>query len=125
MYGTVVSSSRPSDLVGIIFSSIGGILVGGFVACIIGGIVGLIIGFVTSFLIWAILRIVNDWLSLLAAALGISVGIGFVGGFLNPATMLALGITGISLLYELVYAPIKHQKLITKYRHSEQNLIKP
>ncbi|MCX7595849.1 MAG: hypothetical protein N2235_19215 [Fischerella sp.] len=71
------------------------------------------------------MEIVNDWLSLLAAALGISVGFGFVAGFFNPATMLALGITGIPLLYSLVYAPIKYHRLITKYRHSEKNPIKP
>ncbi|MDJ0618109.1 MAG: serine/threonine-protein kinase [Calothrix sp. MO_192.B10] len=129
VYGTIVSSSRPNDLVGIIGMSIWGIISGGFFACIIGGITGgiagSIIGFVTYFLTWAILKIVNDWLSLLATVFGISVGLVFVVGFLNQFTMLALGITGILLLYEMVYTPIKHHRLITKYRHSEKNLIKP
>lgn len=123
--GTIFDSSRPSDLVGIIFNVIGGILMGGFGACLLGGIAGGIIGFVTSFLMWIILSIVNDFLSLLAAVLGVSVGLGFVWGFFNVSTILALGITGIPFLYMLLYAPIQHQKLITKYRHSEKNLIKP
>jgi serine/threonine protein kinase len=123
--GTIFDSSRPSDLVGIIFNVILGILMGGFYVCFLGGIAGGIIGFVTSFLMWIILSIVNDFLSLLAAVLGVSVGLGFVWGFFNVSTILALGITGIPFLYMLLYAPIQHQKLITKYRHSEKNLIKP
>ena len=123
--GTIFDSSRPSDLVGIIFNVMRGILMGGFYACFLGGIAGGIIGFVTSFLMWIILIIVNDFLSLLAAVLGVSVGLGFVWGFFNVSTILALGITGIPFLYMLLYAPIQHQKLITKYRHSEKNLIKP
>jgi hypothetical protein len=123
--GTIFDSSRPSDLVGIIFNVMLGILTGGFYACFLGGIAGGIIGFVTSFLMWIILIIVNDFLSLLAAVLGVSVGLGFVWGFFNVSTILALGITGIPFLYMLLYAPIQHQKLITKYRHSEKNLIKP
>jgi hypothetical protein len=71
------------------------------------------------------LSIVNDFLSLLAAVLGVSVGLGFVWGFFNLSTILVLGITGIPFLYMVLYAPIQHQKLITKYRHSEKNLIKP
>jgi serine/threonine protein kinase len=123
--GTIFDSSRPSDLEGIIFNVMLGILMGGFGACLLGGIAGGIIGFVTSFLMWIILIIVNDFLSLLAAVLGVSVGLGFVWGFFNVSTILALGITGIPFLYMLLYAPIQHQKLITKYRHSEKNLIKP
>jgi serine/threonine protein kinase len=125
VFGTIFDSSRPSDLVGIIFNVIGGILTGGFGACFLGGIAGGIIGYITSFLMWVVLSIVNDFLSLLAALLGVNVGIGFVWGFFNLSTILALGITGIPFLYILLYAPIQHQKLITKYRHSEKNLIKP
>ena len=123
--GTIFDSSRPSDLVGIIFNVMGGIMMGGFGACFLGGIAGGIIGYITSFLMWVVLSIVNDFLSLLAAVLGVSVGLGFVWGFFNISTILALGITGIPFLYMLLYAPIQHQKLITKYRHSEKNLIKP
>jgi serine/threonine protein kinase len=125
VYGTIVSSNRSSDLVGIILMSFWGILCGGFFACIIGGIAGAIIGCITSVLMWAVLRIVDDWLSLLAAAFGISVGLGFVAGFLNLSTILALGITGIPFLYMLVYAPIQSQRLISRYRNSEKNLIEP
>ena len=125
VYGTIVNPSRPNNLVYIIFDSIGGILQGGFSAFIVGGIAGAIIGLITSFLILAILAIVNDWVSLLTAAFGLSVGLGFIGGFLQLSTILALAITGTPFLYMLIYAPIKHQKLITKYRHSEKNLIKP
>ncbi|RAM53033.1 MAG: serine/threonine protein kinase [Hapalosiphonaceae cyanobacterium JJU2] len=125
VYGTIFASSRPSDLVGIIGMSIWGIIAGGFFACMVGGIAGLIVGFVSSAFIWAILKIVNDWLSLLAATFGISVGFGFVAGFFNPAAISALGITGVPLLYTQLYAPIKHHILITKYRQSEKNLIKP
>jgi serine/threonine protein kinase len=125
VYGTIVYKDRPSDLVGIILMSVGGIFQGGFGACIFGGIAGAIIGCISSFAIWIILRIVNDRFSLLTAGLGISVGLGFINGFLNQLTILALGITGTPLLYKLLYSPIKHQKLISKYRRSEQNLIKP
>jgi serine/threonine protein kinase len=126
VFGTIFTSSRPSDLVSIIFNMIvGGIISGGIGACFLGGIAGGIIGYITSFLMWVVLSIVNDFLSLLAAVLGVSVGLGFVWGFFNLSTILALGITGIPFLYMLLYAPIQHQKLITKYRHSEKNLIKP
>ncbi|MDZ8104308.1 MAG: protein kinase [Nostoc sp. DedQUE12a] len=125
VYGTIVDSNKPTDLVGIIFMSIAGILSGGFIACIIGGIAGAIVGCITSVLMWAVLKIVDDWLSLLAAAFGISVSLGFVMSFLNPSTILALGITGIPFLYTLVYAPIQYQRLISKYRNSEKNLIEP
>jgi serine/threonine protein kinase len=125
VYGTIVSSNRPSDLVGIIYVSFWEIVSGGFLACIVGGIAGAIIGCITSVLMWAVLWIVNDWLSLLAAAFGISIGLGFIGSFLNPSTILALVVTGIPFLYTLVYAPIHHQRLISKYRHSEKNLIEP
>ncbi len=64
-------------------------------------------------------------MSLFAAAFGISVGLGFVMSFLNPSTIVALGITGIPFLYTLVYAPIQHQRLISKYRDSEKNVIQP
>jgi serine/threonine protein kinase len=132
LYGTIVDPKIPSDLVGIISMSFLGMLLGGLGACIVGGIAGVIIGFITSFLTWAILMIVgpilitfNDLLSLLIAGFGLSIGLGFVTGFLNPLTILALGITGIPLLYKLLYEPIKHQKLISNYRRSEQHLIKP
>ncbi|WP_035138764.1 MULTISPECIES: hypothetical protein [Fischerella] len=125
VYGTIFSSSRPNDLVGIIGMSIWGIIVGGLGAFIVGGIAGLIIGFISSVVILAILKLVNDWLSLLAAAFGMSVGFGFIGGFFNPATISALVVTGIPLLYEQLYPPIKYHRLITKYRHAEKNLIKP
>jgi MFS family permease len=125
VYGTIVYKDRPSDLVGIILVSLGGIFQGGFGACIFGGIAGAIIGLISSLVIWIILRIVNDGFSLLTAGLGISVGLGFISGFLNQLTILALGITGTPLLYKLLYSPIKHQKLISKYRRSEQHLIKP
>ncbi|MBD2202321.1 serine/threonine protein kinase [Calothrix sp. FACHB-1219] len=125
VYGTIASPNTPNDLVGIIFMSLGGIVQGGFVACIVGAIAGGIIGLIASFTIWAILKIVNDWLSLLTAGFGISVGLGFITGLLNQVTILALGVTGIPLLYKLLYAPIQQQKLISKYRRSEQHLIKP
>lgn len=125
VYGTIFDSDRPSDLVSIILKLLWGILCGGFFASLVGGIAGAIIGFPISFLMRAILKIVNDRVSLLAAAFGISVGLGFVISFLNPSTILALGITGIPFLYTLVYAPIQHQKLISKYRNSEKNLIQP
>ncbi|MBW4613446.1 MAG: protein kinase [Desmonostoc vinosum HA7617-LM4] len=125
VYGAIIDLSKPNDLVGIIFKLMGGILAGGIGACFIGGIAGLIIGFLTSVLMWIILKSVNDRLSLLAAAFGISVGLGFVGSFLRLSTILALGITGIPFLYTLIYAPIQHQKLISKYRDSEKNLIRP
>ncbi len=125
VYGTIFDSNRPSDLVSIILKSLWGIVWGGFFASIVGGIAGAIIGFPSSFLMRAILKIVNDRSSLLAAAFGVSVGLGFAISFLNTSTILALVITGIPFLYTLFYAPIQHQKLISKYRNSEKNLIQP
>ena len=125
VYGTIVDSSTNTALLTIIYTSIQGIIAGGLTACIAGGIAGMIIGLVSNFLTWATLKIINDWLSLLTAIFGVSVGVGFVVGFVYLFTMLALGITGIPLLYALVYLPTKHHRLIAKYRHSEQNLIEP
>jgi serine/threonine protein kinase len=125
VYGTIISKDRPNDLVGIIFVSILSMLQGGFIACFLGGIPGVIIGILGSYLMWLILKIINNWLFLLTAIFGISVGFGFAGGFANQFTILALGISGIPLLCALIYPPIKHHRLITKYRNSEQNLIKP
>lgn len=87
--------------------------------------VGLIIVCINSFIVWLLLKIINNWSSLFAGVFGASFGFGFIGGFLNQSTILAIGITGTPLLYTLLYQPIKHQKLIAKYRDSEQNLIKP
>ncbi|WP_190240802.1 hypothetical protein [Nostoc sp. 'Peltigera membranacea cyanobiont' 210A] len=49
----------------------------------------------------------------------------FIAGFLNPFILLALTGTSLPTLSMLLYSPLKTRKLITKYRQSEESLIKP
>ncbi|EDZ97208.1 serine/threonine protein kinase [Limnospira maxima CS-328] len=64
-------------------------------------------------------------LALFTVGLGISSGIGFVVGMLNPYILFALSATGLPLASILLYQPIQHRWLIAKYRKSEKHLIKP
>ena len=71
----------------------------------------------------------NKILSLLSAGLGSSFGIIYgiisIVGFLNPYILFSLIGTGLPLSVMLLFPPIKRRKLIAKYRHSEESLIKP
>jgi serine/threonine protein kinase len=64
-------------------------------------------------------------LTLLTAALGISVGTGLSMGFLSGAVLLSLVGTGCPWAVMLLYPVIKRRWLITRYRQSEQHLIQP
>ena len=62
---------------------------------------------------------------LLTSGLGISLGIGFTVGFLNPSIILAIAGTGLPLATMIFYPILRRRKLIAKYQQSQQHLIKP
>jgi serine/threonine protein kinase len=64
-------------------------------------------------------------LILLTLGFGSAVGTGIIAGFLNPFILLALTGTSLPTLSMLLYSPLKTRRLITKYRDSEEYLIKP
>ena len=65
------------------------------------------------------------WFSLLTAGFGISLGISLVVGLLNPYAISALAGTGLPLAAMTVYPPLKRNRLIAKYRASQEHLINP
>jgi serine/threonine protein kinase len=62
---------------------------------------------------------------LLTVTLGISLGIGLKLGLLNPFVISTILATGLPLVWIIIYLPKERLRLITKYRKSEQYLIKP
>jgi hypothetical protein len=63
--------------------------------------------------------------SLLSAALGISLGIGLKLGFLNRLVMPAILGTSFPLATMILYPPLERARRIAKYRKLEGHLIKP
>lgn len=63
--------------------------------------------------------------SLLSAALGVSLGIGLKLGFLNQLVMSAIISTSLPLLSMIIYPPLERAKRLNRYRKLEGNLIKP
>ena len=63
--------------------------------------------------------------SILSAALGISLGIGWKLGFLNPLVMSAILGTSFPLATMILYPPLERSKRIANYRKLEGHLIKP
>jgi serine/threonine protein kinase len=63
--------------------------------------------------------------SLLSAALGISLGIGLKLGFFNQLVMSALIGTSFPLATMILYPPLERARRIARYRKLEGNLIKP
>ncbi len=63
--------------------------------------------------------------SLLSAALGISLGMGLKLGFYNQLVMPAILGTSFPLLTMILYPPIERARRIAKYRKLEGHLIKP
>ena len=100
-------------------------------------IVGSIISIPLYFVIAFTLQIFSNWvmifpidtfttvLILLILGFGASVRAGIIAGFLNPFLLLALTGTSLPALLMLLYSPLKRRNLITKYRQSEESLIKP
>ncbi|MBW4649453.1 MAG: serine/threonine protein kinase [Kastovskya adunca ATA6-11-RM4] len=63
--------------------------------------------------------------SLLAAGLGISLGVGFKLGFSHPAVTAAVLGTSFPLTLMILYPPLARAKRISNYRRSQDHLIKP
>lgn len=63
--------------------------------------------------------------SLLSAALGISLGVGLKFGFANQLIMSALIGTSLPLTTMIIYPPLERARRIAKYRKLEGHLIKP
>jgi serine/threonine protein kinase len=139
MGSTVASSvSRIVDMaVGVAVGTAVGVAVGTAVGLAVGlavdlavfWAVGLAVSWTTyKVLLWAI-NLAEDLftsvLLLLIAGLGASVGISLIIGFLNPLIFLSLSATGLPVLYMIFYPQIKRRKLMAKYRHSEDLLIRP
>jgi len=57
--------------------------------------------------------------------LGISLGISFTVGLLNPLIILALAGTGLPLATIIFYPILNRRRIIAKYQQSQQHLIKP
>ena len=64
-------------------------------------------------------------ISLLATALGISLGIGFQQGLMNPLIVSAIFATGLPLSAMILYPPLERALRIANYRKVEKLLIKP
>ncbi|MGB7440925.1 MAG: serine/threonine-protein kinase [Coleofasciculaceae cyanobacterium] len=62
--------------------------------------------------------------SLLSAALGISLGFGLKLGFINGLIMSAMLATGLPLLTVMLYPPLERTRRIANYRKLEEKLIK-
>ncbi|MBD6616714.1 serine/threonine protein kinase [Komarekiella sp. 'clone 1'] len=111
---------------------VGGTVVGtvvGTVGVTVGAVVGVYVGqFVGDARYWVIYLAEDSFatvLILLTLGFGASVGTGIIAGFLNPFILLALTGTSLPTLFMLLYSPLKRRRLITKYRQSEESLIKP
>ncbi|BAY96545.1 serine/threonine protein kinase [Tolypothrix tenuis PCC 7101] len=106
---------------------------GGVVGLYVGGTVGLFVGLfvggaVGNAVDWVINLAEDSFttvLILLTLGFGASAGTGIIAGFLNPFILLALTGTSLPALSMLLYSPLKTRNLITKYRDSEEYLIKP
>ncbi|MCL6754491.1 hypothetical protein KBT16_27340 [Nostoc sp. CCCryo 231-06] len=100
--------------------------VGGAVGAFLGLYVGAFVGAARD---WVIKNLAEDSfttvLILLTLGFGASAGTGIVAGFLNQFILLALTGTSLPALSMLLYSPLKRRRLITKYRQSEESLIKP
>lgn len=112
-----------------IFVGIGTIEVG-----LSGFIIGFIVGFVLGVLTGNAVKdhrqrrfpvVLAVGISILTAALGMSLGIGFRLGFLNSFVKLAVAGTGLPLALMLVYPLLNQAIVIAKYHQSERYLIKP
>lgn len=65
------------------------------------------------------------WVSLLSAALGISLGIGWKLGFFNALVIFGFWGSSLPLATILLYPPLERARRIAKYRKLEGHLIKP
>ncbi|MBW4689451.1 MAG: serine/threonine protein kinase [Komarekiella atlantica HA4396-MV6] len=106
-----------------------GTVVVGTVGAVVGAFVGVYVGqFVGDARYWVIYLAEDSFatvLILLTLGFGASAGTGIITGFLNPFILLALTGTSLPTLFMLLYSPLKRRRLITKYRQSEESLIKP
>lgn len=64
-------------------------------------------------------------ISFLTTVLGISLGMGFKLGLLNPLVVLAVAGTTLPLAAMMIYPPLRQARLVAKYRQSEQQRLEP
>ncbi len=64
-------------------------------------------------------------LLLLTLGAGVSVGIGFIVGFLNPFVQLGVILSTLPMCFVLLNVYVEQLRLTAKYRKNEQRLIKP
>ncbi|MEH2458753.1 serine/threonine protein kinase [Nostoc sp.] len=101
----------------------------GAVAGAVGAAVGVAVYWATDWATDWVINLAEDSfttvLILLILGFGASVGAGIIASFLNPFILLALTVTSLPALSMLLYSSLKTRRLITKYRQSEESLIKP
>jgi hypothetical protein len=118
-----------SGAMGMAVSGAMGMAVSGAMGMAVSGAMGMAVYFAVSGVVYLAVSLTVDSfttvLMLLVLGFGISVGTGIIIGFLNLFILLALTGTSLPALSMLLYPPLKRRKLIAKYRHSEESLIKP
>ncbi|WP_017652378.1 serine/threonine protein kinase [Fortiea contorta] len=115
--------------VGLAVGVAAGVALGLALGLAVGVAAGVAAGVVVAWALGWVINLAEDSfttvLILLTLGFGASAGTGIIAGFLNPFILLALTGTSLPTLSLLLYSPLKTRKLITKYRHSEESLIKP
>ncbi|MHC5824556.1 MAG: serine/threonine protein kinase, partial [Nostoc sp.] len=125
------------EAVGLAVGPAVGEAVGLAVGSAVGGAVSAAVSAAVSVAVYWVMGMATDWvinlaedsfttvLILLTLGFGASVGTEIIASFLNPFILLALTVTSLPLFSMLLYSPLKRRRLITKYRQSEESLIKP
>jgi serine/threonine protein kinase len=101
-------------LTGIGFGSMGGMALGGAIGLVVEQIRRHRVSQETAIL-----------MSLLTAALGVSVGLGLSFGFLNPVVLLTITTTGLPLGLVISCILLHRLKLLNQHRQMSQHLIRP
>lgn len=106
-----------------------GCVVLGFVPVFVYYFVSSVVDMVVNKVILRAMNLAEDLftstLLLLIVGFGASTGIALIVGFLNPFILLSIFGTGLPVLSMLFYPQIKGRRLIAKYHHAENLLIKP
>ncbi len=122
----------------ILLGAFSGIAVGGNGMAKLGSLIWMAVGSSVPILGFAFVRaVVSDmvskgfskkaviWTLILTVGLGMGSGLGWLLGASHPLVLTAIWGTGLPLSVMICYPPVVRSHLISKYRQSEQRLIKP